>query len=196
LQNAKVVYEAFREKNVNKSVWITEVGYTACEGEGDRCVPGGTQAAREELKAQWITALFDQAQSNDYAFVHGLFLYNLREWVPQTEPSTNSEQWYGILGSDHEHLPGWSAFAAAVNSYDGVSAPSSTILSHVLSFGEVTFTFSADDPTSIFECQLDNAPWTACSSPTTVANQPSGHAFRVRAKTDEVTETTPSVYIW
>lgn len=196
LQNAEFVYEAFKAKGVNKPVWMTEVGYTACEGEGDRCAPGATQTAREERKAQWITALFNQAQSRAYGFLHGLFLYNLREWVPQSEPSEDSEEWYGILGSQHEQLPGWSAFATAVDSYDGVSEPSSTILSRVLSLGKITFSFSADDPTSLFECQLDSAPWAACSSPTTVPNKTWGHTFQVRAKTDEVTESTPSVYTW
>jgi large repetitive protein len=45
-----------------------------------------------------------------------------------------------------------------------------------------TFTFSADDAAATFECSLDSAPWSACTSPRHLSGITSGpHMFRVRA---------------
>jgi hypothetical protein len=52
-----------------------------------------------------------------------------------------------------------------------------------------TFTFSANEPGSSFECQLDGGGFSGCSSPYTAASLPDGaHEFAVRA-TDLATNT-------
>ena len=45
-----------------------------------------------------------------------------------------------------------------------------------------TFTFSSDEPSAVFECSLDSAPWGPCSSPTDLTGLSEGtHTFKVRA---------------
>lgn len=194
---AKRIYEDWKTRGVNKPIWITEVGYSSCTGA--RCVPGQTQTAREELKGRWIQALFDLAQTPEFGFVHALYLYNLREWTPQTNPTSDHEEWYGILDSEKQHLPGWDSFAAAVEAYDGIPEPNSSITSKTFGYGNqyITFTFTANDSTSTFECQLDSGPWSECLSPKKYGPlTPTGHTFRVRARNAEATESTPATFSW
>jgi hypothetical protein len=61
-----------------------------------------------------------------------------------------------------------------------------------------TFAFAASELPSTFECRLDGATWTPCSSPYTVTGIAAGpHRFDVRA-TDAVgwTDATPATYDW
>ena len=47
---------------------------------------------------------------------------------------------------------------------------------------DVTFTFSADDPVADFQCNLDGAGFTSCTSPKDYTSLPDGgHTFQVRA---------------
>jgi hypothetical protein len=197
LHNSKRIYEAWSKQNINKPVWITEAGYSACMEDATRCVPGETQSAREEVKANWLTGLFEQIQTTEYGFVHAMYIYNLREWTPQSAPTNDHEEWYGILGSSKEHLPAWTAFANAVSAYDGTPVPASFITSSSVAYSTKVFKFAADDRTSTFECQLDAGSWTTCTSPKSYTGiTGSGHTFRVRAKNDEATETSPSTFSW
>jgi hypothetical protein len=61
-----------------------------------------------------------------------------------------------------------------------------------------SFTFSANKPGSTFQCALDGAPFTACTSPATYTNLVLGaHEFQVRA-TDAagLVEPIPASHIW
>jgi hypothetical protein len=61
-----------------------------------------------------------------------------------------------------------------------------------------TFIFSAGEAGSTFECSLDGASFTACSSPEVYSGLAAGsHAFEVRA-TDGAgnTDSTPATYTW
>jgi hypothetical protein len=61
-----------------------------------------------------------------------------------------------------------------------------------------TFLFSSSDPGSSFECSLDAAPFTACSSPETYTGlEPGSHTFAVRA-TDPAgnVDPSPATYSW
>ena len=123
----------------------------------------------------------------------------LREWKPQAESTSDHEEWYGILGSEEQHLPGWNSFSTAVEAYDGVPTPNSTISSKTFGYGNqyITFAFTADDLTSVFECQLDNSSWSACASPKKYGPiATTGHTFRVRARNAEATEATPAAFSW
>ncbi len=61
-----------------------------------------------------------------------------------------------------------------------------------------TFAFSANEPASTFQCQLDGGAWSACSSPVATGQLADGsHTFAVRA-TDAAgnQETAPESYTW
>jgi large repetitive protein len=61
-----------------------------------------------------------------------------------------------------------------------------------------TFVFSSSDPGSGFECSLDSASFTTCSSPETYTGlEPGSHTFAVRA-TDPAgnVDPSPATYSW
>jgi hypothetical protein len=73
------------------------------------------------------------------------------------------------------------------------TGPSGTVTSPT-----ATFTFSANESGSTFQCQLDTAPFAACTSPTTYSGLIAGsHTFRVRA-TDPAgnTDASPATRTW
>jgi subtilisin family serine protease len=59
-----------------------------------------------------------------------------------------------------------------------VAGPSGTVVAP-----SASFSFSADEAGSAFECRLDGAAWAACASPATIGGLvPGAHAFEVRAR--------------
>ena len=61
-------------------------------------------------------------------------------------------------------------------------APNTTITSTSVSGKSATFSFSASENGSTFECRLDGGAWHACSSPMSFGGLKHGnHSFRVRA---------------
>ena len=63
---------------------------------------------------------------------------------------------------------------------------------------DATFTFSSNDPSAGFECQLDAAAYAPCTSPKTYAELPDGsHTFHVRASDPAGNvDPTPATYTW
>ena len=62
-----------------------------------------------------------------------------------------------------------------------------------------TFSFSSNVPGATFECSLDLAPFTACTSPITITDIPYGaHEFQVRGVSPAGTrvDLTPAIYEW
>lgn len=60
-----------------------------------------------------------------------------------------------------------------------------------------TFEFVADDPAATFECALDEAPFSACTSPQPYTGlAPGTHTFRVRAVTAAGPDPTPADRSW
>lgn len=58
------------------------------------------------------------------------------------------------------------------------------------------FEFSSPTAGSSFECQLDDGPFQACSSPYQVRVRKGKHAFAVRATSKGQTDASPAVYRW
>ena len=197
-RNTDINFERWRELGVNKQVWITEVGYSSCDDGAERCVPGATQAAREEKKAEWLADLFDELAEDHYAFVHAAFLYNLRQWPDVEEPNADQSSWFGIIDAEGEHLPAWNSFATAIEEVDGFPVPNTTITGHTTKKTEATFTFIVNDLTSSLDCKLDAGAWTPCTSPKkyTGTGLNAGHTFKVRATNSESTESFPAEYSW
>jgi hypothetical protein len=192
--NTEIEYQRWREEGINKPVWITEIGYSSCDDGVDRCVPGATQAAREEQKAQW---LFDLLAESEFAYVHAVYLYNLRQWTPPSEPNENFSGWLGILDLEGERLPAWSVYANAVSEFDGLPIPNSVITGYSVEGSTSTFSFTANDETSTFDCKLDAGAWTPCTSPKKYTGVSTGqHEFAVRAGNVEATENIPADIGW
>jgi hypothetical protein len=193
--NTDINYERWLEEGINRPIWITEVGYSSCDDEADRCVPGATQLAREEKKAEWLSWLFDELGEDDYAFVHAVFLYNLRQWP--TVPNANFSSWLGIIDAEAEPLLAWSSFATSVEEYDGVPVPNSTITGYSVKGSTAKFSFDANDGTATFECKRDAGAWESCTSPKEYTGLTTGtHEFAVRASNAEATESVPADIGW
>lgn len=62
---------------------------------------------------------------------------------------------------------------------------------------DATFTFTANQVRSSFECKLDGADFTTCTTPATYSNLGEGsHTFQVRATNGQATDTTPASFTW
>lgn len=60
-----------------------------------------------------------------------------------------------------------------------------------------TFTFTGDGAAVVFECSLDDSPYTACTSPQSYAGLGDGlHSFRVRARNAANQAGTPARHTW
>lgn len=195
--NAKLNYEEWKARGVNKPVWVTEVGYSSCN-DAEHCVPGSTQAARETQKAAMLEPLLDALGTDEYGFVHAVYLYNLRQTTPASEPNDKKSNWYGIaFGGSFEHLSSWTTFVEAVETYDGTPEPNSSITSQSVSGESATFNFTSNDSTAAFNCQLDGGSWTSCSTPKTYAPTGGGsHTFKARATNAEAVDASPATYSW
>jgi len=195
--NTEVEYRRWREQGINKPVWITEIGYSSCDDGADRCVPGATQAAREEQKAQWLEDLIDLLAESEFAYVHAVYLYNLRQWTPPSEPNDDFSGWLGILDFEGKKLPAWTVFANEVSEFDGAPIPNSAITGYSVEGATSTFSFTANDETSTFDCKLDAGAWTSCTSPKKYTGVSTGqHEFAVRASNVEATESIPADIGW
>jgi len=78
--------------------------------------------------------------------------------------------------------------------------PVTTIVSYPVSPSNnpsPSFTFSASEPGTTFECKLDAAAWTPCTSPLGYTSVPDGtHTFQVRGTTNGYTESAPPSVTW
>jgi hypothetical protein len=194
--NTRINYERWKSMGVNKPIWITEVGYSSCT-DTEHCVPGSTQAAREANKAAMLKPLLAALGTDAYAYVHAVYLYNLRQATPASEPNDKKSNWYGIsFGGSFEHLPAWSSFTEAVEAHDGVPEANTTIASQTIGGESASFSFFANDPTASLECKLDAGAWSACTSPKAYNPTGGSHIFQVRGTNAESVEASPATYSW
>jgi hypothetical protein len=89
----------------------------------------------------------------------------------------------------------------AVNNSVDVDPPETTITSGpgaLSASPDATFAFNADEAGSTFECALDGAAFTSCSSPATITGLADGaHTFDVRATDGSInTDPTPDSASW
>lgn len=195
--NTRLNYERWKFLGVVRPIWITEIGYSSCT-DTEHCVPGSTQAAREANKAAMLKPLLAALGTDAYAYVHAVYLYNLRQSTPASQPDDKKSNWYGIsFGGSFEHLPAWTTFTEAVAAFDGAPEANTKLASQTIAGESASFTFSANDPTASFECKLDAGAWSACTSPK-IYNPTGGgsHLFQARAVNAESVESSPASYSW
>lgn len=189
--NVRKDYERWKALGVNKPVWITEVGYSSCADGAEHCVPGSTQAEREKVKAEYLAELLGALGKDEYAFVHAVYLYNLEQWTPASEPNALKSNWYGIAyGPTNEHLPAWNSFVSKRELFNGVPEPNTTITAMTGSGQNREFYFAVNDSTARAECQTGTSTtWFFCVSPYHLKGSSS---FRVRGINAEAVESTPA----
>jgi len=78
--------------------------------------------------------------------------------------------------------------APIITSLNGPTSPSNT--------PNPVFTFTADDPTATFTCQVDAGPVVACTSPFTASVGNGTHTFTVIARDPAGNVSAPSVFPW
>ena len=82
----------------------------------------------------------------------------------------------------------------------GITAPDTSIDSGpdgTVPVNDATFTFSSSQSGSTFECRLDAAPFSACTSPVSYTQLATGdHTFEVRALRDGTPDVTPASRTW
>lgn len=72
------------------------------------------------------------------------------------------------------------------------SGPEGTVVSR-----DASFSFSSSQTGSTFECRLDGAPYSACTSPTSYSQLATGeHTFEVRAVRADTFDDTPATRMW
>jgi len=191
-------YLEWKSLGINKPVWITEVGYSSCDDGGDDCVPGSTQAEREQIKAEWLDELLAELGKEKYGFVHAVYLYSLKQYTAATKPDAKGPNWFGIYSHpEASALPAWEAFSSNVAAFNGTPLPNSTITGFTKSGNGGSLMFTVDDATASVECRLDSAPWELCVSPKKYSSGLKGsHTFEVRAKNAEGSELSPASLSW
>lgn len=115
----------------------------------------------------------------------------LRVRVRCTRTSDNYAAWGDFMQIEYEPVEAAPAYTPPQTTV--VSGPDASTTS-----ASASFTFSADEPTSKFECSLDGAAFSVCTSPRAYTGLGTGdHEFRVRA-TDSAgnTDPTPAHYVW
>src|SRR5215218_5094874 len=87
-----------------------------------------------------------------------------------------------------------------VGGCDGKEPPDTSIGStpdNPSNSGSASFSFSSDKENSTFQCNLDGAGFTTCTSPKEYSNLVNGsHTFEVRAKADSLGDDSPANYTW
>src|SRR5207237_642134 len=80
------------------------------------------------------------------------------------------------------------------------TAPETTLTGHpsdLETTGAATFSFSSPDAGSTFECALDSAAFTACTSPKSYSGlADTVHTFQVRAIAASTPDATPARWVW
>ena len=121
------------------------------------------------------------------------YIFHVRAKDPagNVDPNFASRQWYIEEGTDPQPPPPPTDSTAPETTID--SGPSGTVKQN-----SASFSFSSSEANSTFECKLDSAGFSACSSPKNYTGLAKGsHTFSVRA-TDAAgnTDATPASRTW
>jgi len=130
------------------------------------------------------------------------------DWLPCTSPAsysglTDGEHTFEVRGTNSlgltEDAP--PSYAWTVAAPLDTTAPDTSITASpfaVMLSGDAVFEFASSEVGSTFECSLDGADFTGCSSPLELSSLADGqHTFRVRA-TDAAgnADSSPATYDW
>jgi hypothetical protein len=94
------VLDALRRRGAELPLWVTEVGWSTCRGEGG-CVSETTQAA---LLGAFLAGVAADFRSQ----VRAVFVYHLRDF--EVPVPGGREGAFGLLRRDHSRKPAWEVF--------------------------------------------------------------------------------------
>jgi hypothetical protein len=166
-----------------KPIMVGEYGVLEATSDPNH-KPDWVNATRETLKTDLpavAAVVYFNSEGNDSDGIY-------RDW--RVDTSAASLQAFQLMGAD----PYFDGAPAAPNPDTGiVSGPAGTVRST-----SATFTFSSDQAGAGFQCRLDGAGFSACTSPVTYTGLGQGsHSFEVRARTAAGgTDPTPARRTW
>ena len=178
--------------DVAKKLWLTELGWTSCAPSGNSrwCVTADQQA-------QYIPDAFRIIRDR-WDYVEAAILYNLRN---KGTDAGDRESQFGVLNRDFTPKKSFATFSQALAELGDVTTPETKIDSAPpasTTSTSATFSFSASEAVSRFECRLDAGAWADCASPKSYAGLSLGiHSFEARA-TDLAgnVDPSPAQYAW
>lgn len=175
------------------TTWLLPSGATACANTVNNASDLPGSAANGQLPG--ASSYLQYAPSSG----PGLDPWNqLANYETQPCPafsSSNQGQWGLKLSADSTHFVTLPAFTV------NTTPPHTTLTSgpsNTSSSTSATFTFTSSEQGSTFQCELDSATWTPCTSPQTYSGLANGaHTFSVRA-TDPAgnVDPTPAGTAW
>ena len=164
--------------------WITPSGATACANTSNNAndLPGSTAGGQLPDRTALPAPALPNLQYRP-SLSSGVDAWNL-EANYETRPcqnfaSANQGQWSLLLTGNSTHFVKLPVFTVQTTPPDTTltSEPSSVTAST-----SATFDFISSEPGSTFQCSLDGAPMSACSSPKTYTGLADGtHTFSVEA---------------
>jgi hypothetical protein len=113
-KNTDVIHAEFAARGIDKPIWITEVGYSACDDPA-WCVPGADRMARERQKAAWLGQLLDELGTDAYSYVDAVFVFAFKQ--PSRPLAANKDAWFQIVSPTGRRLPAYGAYAAAAAAF-------------------------------------------------------------------------------
>jgi polysaccharide biosynthesis protein PslG len=173
-------------------IWATEWGW-ASAGKPNKFVTDlAGQAADVDALMGELVARHEELN------IRGLTEYF---WHDGSEQSNTADRWdnhLGLVFEDYTHKPAYGAFLGRAIDTTPPDTAIDSAPSGVVSPGPQAVAFSATQPGSDFECELDGSGWSACISPLPIDTLgPGTHSVSVRA-TDPYgnTDPTPAVASW
>jgi hypothetical protein len=119
-KSTDLIRRDFEARGIDKPIWITEVGYSACE-DPSRCVPGADRTAREQQKAIWLGQLLDELGTDAYGYVQAVFLFAYKQ--PRHPAPAAKDDWFQIISSTGRRLPAYAAYATAASALSSTPPP-------------------------------------------------------------------------
>jgi hypothetical protein len=99
LDELEVALQAHKASSL--PIWVTEIGWSTCGGDGGGCVS-------EQRQASNLTAFLGMVRARYANRVQAVFVYRLRDL--DVTPELAREGAFGLLHTDGRRKPGWSAF--------------------------------------------------------------------------------------
>jgi polysaccharide biosynthesis protein PslG len=169
-------------------IWMTEFGWASSGKPYRFTAPGGLlgQAGYLDTMLAQLVALHEQLN------MRGLIEYMWHDGSSQDTVTDSWDNHLGLVDNGYAHKPAYIAFQGRAIHTDPPVTAFQSRPADIVTPGPQTLMFAPSEPGSDFECSLDSASFSPCSSPYGTPQLPLGpHRFAVRA-TDPYGNVEPS----